>query len=330
MKKLVFVLLLVGPFVALYCQVSPYSANFSLVDTTAKFLLDTEITYFDTLKLKIWRKGGAATITLSQVSFTNWSAGGENSISGTGNLRVFANRRIGRNTWNNNLEIAYGLISQGGDLRKTDDRIDFISEYSRFIKKEWYYSLRVNFKTQMLPGYNYPNDSVIISNFLAPGYVLTTMGIEYRPNKKFNISFAPVSGKITIVADQNLANKGAFGVVQGAFDEILQIFETLGNNLRYEFGSFAKLSYNGKINDNLKLQTKVDLFTSYNHDFGNIDVNWELAARVKVTEAISVNILTHLVYDDDVKMEIDDNGKVLRGARVQFKEMIGFGFTFLF
>ena len=311
-------------------QINPYSGRFLLIDTAYTFKLDEDITYFDSLKLKIWQKGGEATITLSQISFTNWTAGGENSVSGIGNLLAYANRRKGKNTWNNNLEVAYGLLSQGGDIRKTDDRIDFTSLYNRFLKNEWYYSLMINFKTQIFPGYNYPNDSVIISAFLAPGYVLTTMGVEYRPSKKLIMTIAPVSGKITIVADQNLANKGAFGVVEGTFNEILEIFETLGNNLKYELGAFAKFIYNGKLTENLRLRTKVDLFTGYNKSFGNIDVNWELTARIKLTEIIAMNIMTHLIYDDDVKMELDDRGNIIRGPRIQFKEMVGFGFTFMF
>lgn len=311
-------------------QINPYSGRFLLVGKDYMFKLDEDITYFDTLKLKIWQKGGLATITLSQISFTNWTAGGENSVSGIGNLTAFANRRRGKNTWDNNLEVAYGLLSQGGDFRKTDDRIDFTSLYNRFLKNEWYYSLMINFKTQILPGYDYPNDSVIISNFLAPAYLLTTMGIEFRPSKKLIMTIAPLSGKITIVADQNLANKGAFGVVEGTFNEILEIFETLGNNLKYELGAFAKFIYNGKLTDNLQLQTKADLFTGYNEKFGNIDINWELKARIKLTEIISMNIMTHLIYDDDVKMELDDRGNVVRGPRIQFKEMVGFGFTFMF
>lgn len=330
MRKTLIYLVLIFSIHSAYSQISPTTSQFMLSDTNYLFELDRDMDYFDTKNLKIWTRGGEAVITLSQISFTNWSAGGENSISGIGNLSIYANREKGKNSWDNNFNIVYGLLSQGGDIRKTDDRIDMISHFNRYIKKEWYYSLMIQLKTQIRPGYNYPNDSVIISNFMAPGYVLTTLGVEYRPNKKLKLTIAPLSGKITIVADQNLANKGAFGVIKGTLDEVGQFFETLGKNLKYEFGAFAKFIYRGNVTENLQLNSKVDLFTGYNKSFGNIDVDWQLEAKIKMTEVISMNIFTHLIYDDDVKYKLSDTGEVLEGARVQFKEIIGFGFTFRF
>lgn len=330
MRKGLTYLLLICAFQAAYSQVSPTTAGFAIRDTSFLFELDRNMTYHDTMNLVFWNKGGEATISLSQISFTNWSAGGENSVSGIGNLSAHANRRKGNNTWDNHLTVVYGLLSQGGDIRKTDDRIDLISHFNRFIRNEWYYSLMIQFRTQILPGYDYPNDSVIISNFMAPGYILTTMGVEFRPGKKLKLTIAPLSGKVTIVADQNLANKGAFGVIKGTLDELGEFFETLGKNFKYEFGAFAKFVCSGKLTDNLRLNSKVDLFTGYNKSFGNIDVDWQMEAKIKLTEVISMNILTHLIYDDDIKTKISDSGEVLEGAKVQFKEMIGFGFSFVF
>lgn len=330
MRKVFAYLLLICSFEAVYSQISPTTADFAIRDSSYLFELDPHMTYHDTMGLVFWNTGGDAILSLSQISFTNWSAGGENSVSGIGNLRAYANRRKGKNTWDNDLTIVYGLLSQGGDIRKTDDRLDLVSHFNRFIRNEWYYSLMVHFKTQIRPGYDYPNDSVIISNFMAPGYLLTTMGVEFRPGKKLKLTIAPLSGKITIVADQNLANKGAFGVIKGTLDEVGEFFETLGKNFKYEFGAFAKFGYSGRLTDNLRLNSKVDLFTGYNKSFGNIDVDWQMEARIRLTEVISMNILTHLIYDDDVKTRISDSGEVLEGARVQFKEMIGFGFSFIF
>ena len=330
MRKGLAYLLLICSFQAAYSQISPTTADFAIRDSSFLFKLDPNMTHHDTMGLVFWNTGGEAILSLSQISFTNWSAGGENSVSGIGNLRAYANRRKGKNTWDNDLTIVYGLLSQGGDIRKTDDRIDLVSHFNRFIRNEWYYSLMIHFKTQVRPGYDYPNDTVIISNFMAPGYILTTMGVEFRPGRNLRLTIAPLSGKITIVADQNLANKGAFGVIKGTLDELGEFFETLGKNFKYEFGAFTKFIYSGKLTDNLRLNSKLDLFTGYNKSFGNIDVDWQVEARIRLTEVISMNILTQLIYDDDIKTSISEEGEVLEGARVQFKEMVGFGFSFVF
>lgn len=51
---------------------------------------------------------------------------------------------------------------------------------------------------------------------------------------------------------------------------------------------------------------------------------------------ISANITTHLVYDDDIKVPFDRNedgtmaaGEVV-GSKVQFKEILGIGFSYNF
>ena len=39
-----------------------------------------------------WRKGGVTSLTFSQVSLTNWSAGGQNSVAINSSFSAFANR----------------------------------------------------------------------------------------------------------------------------------------------------------------------------------------------------------------------------------------------
>ncbi len=282
----------------------------------------------DSLQRK-WTWADSVTFTVSQVSFTNWSAGGENAVTGDGELNISALLKQKKYTWDNKLRLEYGMISKSGDLRKTNDKIDIVSKYDRMIQKNLYYSIMVNGKTQMTPGYDYQNDS-LISNFLAPGYIFTTLGVEYRMDKGFKLLFAPASGKITIVADQNLANRGAFGVIKGTFDEVLQVFKTLGENLRYEFGGFLKISFNGNITPYLSVDSRLDLFSNYATKPQNIDVNWEVKGNIRLSRWFSINMKSHLVYDDDVDTKVDHEGRVLVGPKVQFHELMGVGFTLRF
>ncbi|HEY1038638.1 MAG TPA: DUF3078 domain-containing protein, partial [Bacteroidia bacterium] len=62
---------------------------------------------------KAWKTGGVVTLAASQVSLTNWAAGGQSSVSANGLLSLFANYKKGENTWSNNLDLAYGVIRQG-------------------------------------------------------------------------------------------------------------------------------------------------------------------------------------------------------------------------
>jgi hypothetical protein len=53
---------------------------------------------------------------------------------------------------------------------------------------------------------------------------------------------------------------------------------------------------------------------------------------MKVNEFISATVNTHLLYDDDVLIKIDEGteGEPLMGKRAQFKEVIGVGLTYKF
>jgi len=264
--------------------------------------------------LEGWKAGGIVSLNLTQVGLTNWASGGENSLSVNGLASLYANLKKGNSTWDNSLDLAYGLLQQGdADVRKTDDRIDFTSKYGQKVFKNWYYAGLVNFKSQMTAGYNYPDDSTKISNFLAPGYMLGAIGMDYKPNEIFNLFVSPITMKMTIVNDQTLADAGAYGVDQG-------------EKTRSEYGGYLRALLKKDIMKNINLQTKLELFSNY-EEATHIDVNWEVLVAMKVNKYISATVSTQLIYDHDIDI-LDSDGRV--GPRTQFKEVIGVGISYKF
>lgn len=261
-----------------------------------------------------WKSGGVVSLNLTQVGLTNWAAGGENSLSVNGLVSLYANLKKENYTWDNSLDLAYGLLQQGNaDVRKTDDRIDLTSKYGQKVFKNWYYAGLVNFKSQMTAGYNYPDDSTKISNFLAPGYMLGAIGMDYKPNEIFNLFVSPITMKMTIVNDQTLADAGAYGVDQG-------------EKTRSEYGGYLRALLKKDIMKNINLQTKLELFSNY-EEATHIDVNWEVLVAMKVNKYISATVSTQLIYDHDIDI-LDSDGRV--GPRTQFKEVIGVGISYKF
>jgi hypothetical protein len=51
------------------------------------------------------------------------------------------------------------------------------------------------FKTQFTTGYDYKTDTSRISDFMAPGYLITAIGMDYKPNNKFTAFITPLSGR---------------------------------------------------------------------------------------------------------------------------------------
>lgn len=299
------------------------------VDTTKASKSDTVIPN--------WKKGGAVGFNFTQASFTNWAAGGINSISGQFLFNTYANYKRGTTTWDNILDISYGLTKQGTSesVRKADDRLDVTSKYGQYaFKKVWYYSFLANFKTQFQPGYTYQGDTArtLISDFMSPGYLVLAIGLDYKPTAKVSIFTAPVTAKYTFCYNQTLADAGAFGVEKAQYDTAgVRIVK--GKNIRQEFGGYFKIQYRGDVMKNVNMLAKMELFSNYIKNPQNIDVNAEVVVTMKVNKYLSANLSMQAIYDHDINVPVDKNNDgVLDGAgpRLQFRQVLGVGLAVKF
>src|SRR6478736_5825734 len=79
--------------------------------------------------IKVWTKGGNVLLLFNQSTFTNWTAGGENSISGKVDVNYNLNYKKDDWTWDSKLITSYGMIKTKSSsfVKKTDDRFEFNS-----------------------------------------------------------------------------------------------------------------------------------------------------------------------------------------------------------
>jgi hypothetical protein len=281
----------------------------------------------------VWKTGGLGGLNFAQSSFTNWAPGGQNSVAGTTGISLFANFKHGGTTWDNTLDLAYGITELGNDRpRKTDDKIDLSSKYGQYaFKQHWFYSALFNFKSQFDKGYNYPNDSNVVSRFMAPGFFIMALGMDYKVKDYFSIFIGPLTGKETVVNAQTLANQGAFGVTPATYDSRGYII-TYGKRHLEEFGGYFKVAFKKDIMKNVNLQTKVELFSNYLKNPQNVVVNWEAILVMKVNKYIAASIATQVMYDDKINTKIlNPDGTIAQnGPRVQIKEVLGVGLSYKF
>ena len=293
-----------------------------------------------------WHTGGLVALNFNQTSLTNWAAGGENSLAATGLVNLFAKYKKNRTAWDNSLDLAYGILKSGEkDVRKNEDKIDFLSKFGLDVadKSKLAYAVLFNFKSQFDNGFSYPTDTskYLISKFAAPAYFLLALGIDYKPNKDFSLFISPLTAKITLVNDQTLADQGSFGVDPAEYDASGKKIKD-GKKTRNEFGAYLNARYQKEILTNVNLLTKLDLFSNYSKNPQNIVVNWEILLAMKINKFMSASISTQLIYDDNVNIQqyeskngflvpkIDAAGNPISGPRVQFKEVLAIGLAYKF
>ena len=229
--------------------------------------------------------------------------------------------------------MAYGFIDQKGkSFQKTDDKLRYSANFGYMLTAEndkLFWSSRFEFLTQFADGFDADDDSTLISAFMAPGYIIISTGLEYKPVSYFSINYSPIASKITIVSNQDLANQGRYGVEPAVLDTAGNVIQE-GKNVRSELGTVLSVKFKKEIAKNVNLESKLRLFTNYQESFGKFDVNWETLFLLKVNDWLSTNLFLHLIYDDDVKTPaLDEQGQITGGnPKVQFKQIFGIGLTY--
>ena len=274
----------------------------------------------DTLP-KTWKKGGLFNLNFGQTSLSNWAAGGDNfqlNVNGFLNLHAFYAKD--RNAWDNSLDLALGYIKTTSlGSRKSDDRIDLTSKYGYKLSpaSKWYASALFNFRTQFAPGFNYPTatTSTKISEFLSPGYVLLSLGLDFKPNKDFSLFLSPITSRWVIVTATglNTLTPTEKGNVYGV---------PLGKTVKNEIGAYLSANYMKEIVKNVTYKGKLDLFSNYKSKPQNVDVFMTNLLSANIFKGISFNLGLDLIYDDDARNPDINNG----AARTQFREYIGIGY----
>lgn len=286
--------------------------------------------------ISFWTNTNNVRLIFTQNSFVNWSAGGNNSVSGILKIHSIKNYKHNHLIWSNELKGSYGLNKEEKrELRKTEDLFELNSTfgYRKNIESNWYYSAKFNFRTQFSNGYKYPNKEKPISKFFAPAYLFVGVGTEYfLKEEKFKLYLSPITNKTTFVFNQSLANEGSFGVNPAVYDA-LGVLTSKGELTKMEFGTLITSEWKAIVMTNIKMANKLVLYSDYLNNYGNIDINWELNFDLTINKHVSANVGAQVLFDDDVKHkeDIDNDGTLdILGPKIQLKQLLGVGFSYNF
>jgi hypothetical protein len=264
---------------------------------------------------KTWKLGGLVNLNINQGALSNWAAGGDKfSFSLNAYLNVFAFYKKNKSSWDNNLDLAYGIVNTTSlGSRKASDRIDLLSKYGYAIAPKWNVAALFNLRSQFTNGYAYSktaaglDTSSVISKTFAPAYLLLSLGIDYKPRDNFSLFISPLTERWVIVADDLIAP--LYGVDSG-------------KNSRNELGAFVSANYTAKLGSNFIYKTKLDLFSNYKQKPQNIDIYWTNALTARLTKYINFSFTLDMIYDDNTQ-----NINPAKGPAPQWLQLMGIGFA---
>lgn len=286
-----------------------------------------------------WKYEGRVRYNLNTILLTNWADGGESSLSTTAYFDLMLLYEKGNFKFENYLNTAYGLqIYRYSGTRKAEDKLNLNSSVAHQFVENWFYNAQLDFKSQYSKGYKYPDDSTVVSDWLAPGYLTLSLGIENKSIDGLSIFVSPIAGKLIFVRNQDLANEGKYGVKPAVKDEEGNIMVP-GERLKAELGVNIRFRYRKEIFKNVDLNSNLILYNNYADidpsNRWNIDIDWETMFDFTINKYFVANLYLHIIYDHNVKVpdyEVIDGERVKVGETidVQIKQNYGLGVAFKF
>lgn len=250
--------------------------------------------------LSNWKKAFKAGLNINQASFSsNWKAGGVNAIGFNSFLNFKANYKKGKNSWDNEIDLLYGMVRNSGQgVRKTSDRIFIDTKYGRTLSAKWDFAASLNLLSQFAAGYRYDKDAngvevaTLISDLAAPAFVTAGLGFEYHPVDYFKLRLSPLAPRVTYVDGVDrfvtVDNPTPYGVKPG-------------DKTRFEWLAFQMMAeFNKNIAENVNLKWRYLLFANYETlETKTIDHRFDLTLTSKVNRFVNVSLGGILLYDYD-------------------------------
>jgi hypothetical protein len=249
-----------------------------------------------------WNPRGVVSLNLSQMSFENWTQGGDNSLS-FASLGIFGVYYLHKK-WNisNKLKIAYGRSKTSNNYYTTDNELRFETVVTRKLgwKLNPYVSNEV--RTALANGFDYKtNPATQIVAFFDPGYLTQSIGFIYSQKyvtTRLGLGFQEV---ITNVYNQYSADPDNP-------DEI--------KKFRFDSGIESVTETNYEFMKNMMYTGRLRLFSRFN-TLNVWDVNWDNLIGAKVNDYISVNFGVNVIYEKS------------QSLKTQVKEALQVGFSYI-
>ncbi len=267
------------------------------------------------LEVNYWRNWTSFGINANQGAFSdNWNGGGVNSVSIGLVFDHKAEYVKDDKSFVSQMAMQYGKVqNKGQSARKSRDRIFWDNKAALKFSKNWSFFASLALETQFDVGYAYSKNSEgeevrssPISNFMAPGYITESVGLEYKPDKTFSLRLGTGTARQTFIADKRIIDetKPKFGVPAGKNFKNELAFQVVGN-------------LDKNLSTNLNLKARYAFFANY-EELNKASHRLDATVAARVSRVMNVSLSTVVWYDKNV---VDD---------VQISENLALGVVYKF
>ncbi len=237
----------------------------------------------DTSTFKGWVPQAIAGLNVSQIALSNWTQGGENSLTwtliGETGLKYISPQW----TLKNHLKVSYGRTRLGTQAFRTNEN-DLFFETVLAKNIGWAVDpfLSNSVRTTITKGYSYKTDPPKeTANFFDPGYITQSLGFTYDKYVGFKT-------RLGFAVQETFTNRH-----REYSDDTLT---TAQEAFKFETGLESVSSINYSVVDNVVVKSKLRLFTRYEM-LDVWDVRWDNAVIAKVNDFLNVNFSFLLIYE---------------------------------
>lgn len=241
-------------------------------------------------KFSYWHKWIIFNLNVNQAAFSNnWTGGGISSIALNTNFDFKAEYNKSPFDFTTELNLLYGSsATRGQGTRKTNDRIFFDNKVATQLSKNWFFFGSLTFESQFDKGFTYldPAPPILISKFMAPGYLTESLGFEFKPSKYFDLRLGTGTARQTFVLDKSIHKNQPdnYGVDTN---------KTVLNQLAFQ----AVATFDKDIATNMHLNVRYNLFVPYGEPLKYVSHRVDAILTAKVNRLIAVTINGTFLYD---------------------------------
>lgn len=246
----------------------------------------------------------------------NWYQGGNNNLNTL--AQIIWNLKLNEKYYPKllfemNTQYKLGINSAPDDTVRnyniSEDLFQFNSKFGYKARTNWYYTVTVAFKTQLLNNYA-SNSRSLRAAFMSPGELNVGLGMTYTKTTKrveFSASLNPLSYNLKTCLNTKM-DETSFGIKEGE--------KTVS-----EYGSNAELNFKARLTWNIYYTSRFAAFTDYKY----LQADWQNTLSFDINRFLATKVYWHVRYDTSTPRMPDT-----RWHRFQCKELFTFGLSYRF